>query len=64
MEKSVRQRRDGAINDCFQMKMDIDHFNEAYPNQVPLPLFLDFTDDVAEMEARIRAGKDVEGDAA
>ena len=33
------------------MKMDLDHYNEENPKQAPIPLVLDFTEDVAEMEA-------------
>lgn len=51
MEKSLAQRRRNAVHGCFQMKMDADHYNEANPNQDPIQLILDFTDDVAELEA-------------
>lgn len=51
MQKSVAQRRRGIANDCFQVKQDVDHYNEANPDQSQIVLLLDFTDDVAEMEA-------------
>jgi len=51
MQKSVAQRRRGVANDCFQLKQDVDHYNEANTDQPQLTLPLDFTDDVAEMEA-------------
>ncbi|WP_119390519.1 hypothetical protein [Taklimakanibacter lacteus] len=57
MEKSLSQRRRGIVNDCYQMKMDIDHFNETRLEE-PLPLFLDFTDDVLELEAAKRSEDD------
>lgn len=60
MSKSIAQRRQGVVNNCFQMKMDVDHFNEANPAG-QIPLILDFTDDVAEREA---AGKYDDGDEA
>lgn len=53
MAKSIAQRRQGVVNNCFQMKMDVDHFNEGNPES-GIQLILDFTDDVAEREA---AGK-------
>lgn len=51
MEKSIGQRRQSIVDDCFQMKMDADHFNEAHPDKEPIQPVLDFTDDVAEREA-------------
>lgn len=51
MGKSIGQRRRGVVNDCFQMKMDVDHYNERNSRQEKIPLILDFTDDVAEREA-------------
>jgi len=51
MEKSKKQRRKNVVDDCFQMKMDYDHYNEQSPEQQLSPLVLDFTDDVAEKEA-------------
>lgn len=61
MEKSVGQRRRGMVNDAFQLKQDVDHYNEANPDQRQIPLVLDLTDDVAEMEA---AGSEGDEDAA
>lgn len=51
MEKSIGQRRRNIVDDCFQVKMDADHFNEANPDKEPIQPILDFTDDVAEREA-------------
>lgn len=51
MEKSIGQRRRSIVDDCFQMKMDADHFNEANPGFEPIQPVLDFTEDVAEREA-------------
>lgn len=60
MEKSTGQRRKGVVSDCFQLKMDVDHYNEAHPDEPNIPLILDFTDDVAEIEAA--GGKGTEED--
>ena len=51
MEKSIGQRRRSIVDDCFQMKMDADHFNEANPEFEPIQPVLDFSDDVDEREA-------------
>lgn len=55
MERSVAQRRRGMVGDAFQLKMDVDHYNEANPAQRQIPLVLDLTEDVAEMEAAAEA---------
>jgi hypothetical protein len=51
MEKSFAQRRKSIANDCYQAKQDVDHFNAERANGSPIQLFLDFTDDVEELEA-------------
>lgn len=51
LEKSFGQRRQSIVGDCFQIKQDIDHFNDEHPGEKPIQIILDFTDDVAEMEA-------------
>ncbi|MEE9312681.1 MAG: hypothetical protein V3V10_09760, partial [Planctomycetota bacterium] len=48
MEKSIGQRRRSIVDDCFQMKMDADHFNEANPEFEPIQPVLDFSEDVDE----------------
>lgn len=57
MAKSIGLRRRSVVNDCFQMKMDVDHFNETNP-LAGIQLILDFTDDVAEREAAGRFDED------
>lgn len=54
MEKSFGQRRKSIAGDCFQVKQDVDHYNDANPAESPIQMILDFTDDVAEMEAAAR----------
>lgn len=58
MEKSFSQRRKAIVDDCFQVKQDVDHFNDENPTELPIQIVLDFTDDVAEMEAAARHDKD------
>lgn len=50
MQKSFAQRRKGITSDCFQLKQDVDHFNDISA-AAPIKLILDFADDVAELEA-------------
>ncbi len=58
MEKSFSQRRKAIADDCFQVKQDVDHFNDENPIELPIQIVLDFTDDVAEMEAAARHDRD------
>ena len=51
MEKSLGQRRRGIVDDCFQLKMDADHFNKANPHYEPIQPVLDVMGDVAERKA-------------
>jgi hypothetical protein len=51
MEKSVGQSRRAMVDDAYQLKMVVDHYNEANPGQKQIQLILDLTEDVAEMEA-------------
>lgn len=58
MEKSIAQRRRSVVDDCFQMKMDVDHYNEANFTLQPLQVVLDFSEDVAERDAAQRFDDD------
>ena len=58
MEKSIGLRRRSIVDDCFQMKMDADHFNEANPKFEPIQPVLDFSEDVAEREAASKSNDD------
>jgi hypothetical protein len=58
MEKSFSQRRKAIADDCFQVKQDVDHFNDENPTELPIQIVLDFADDVAEMEAAARHDRD------
>lgn len=51
MEESFAQRRRSIVNDCFQVKQDVDHYNEYRGGDRPLQMILDFSEDVAELEA-------------
>ncbi len=54
LEKSFGQRRKSIVDDCFQIKQDVDHFNDENPDERPIQMIIDFTDDVAEIEAAAR----------
>ncbi|WP_269716357.1 hypothetical protein [Caulobacter sp. NIBR2454] len=51
MEKSFSQRRKSITDDSFQLKQDVDHYNDVNRADPPIQMILDFTDDVAEMQA-------------
>jgi hypothetical protein len=59
--KSVQQRRKGIVDDGFQLKMDVDHFNDYRSKDNPIALVLDITEDVAELEALNREDDDDTG---
>lgn len=48
VEKNVAQRRKQVVGDCYQLQIDVDHYNENHPDEEQLRLILDFSDDVAE----------------
>ena len=48
MEIAFAQRRRRIAGELHQLKVDVDHFNEANPNDEPIQLSLNFEDDVLE----------------
>ena len=56
VEKNVQQRRRQIVGDCFQLQVDVDHYNGAHPKEEQLSLILDMTEDVREM--KVAAGID------
>jgi len=64
MEKSVGQSRRAIVNDAYQLKMVVDHYNEANPGERQLMLILDVSDDVAELEAAGPSEREEEEDEA
>jgi hypothetical protein len=50
MAKAFSQRREQVIGDLVQLKVDVEVYNGKNPNEKPIQLILDFTDDVAERE--------------
>lgn len=48
MHKSLIKRRDGIIGDALQLSLDLDHWNSINPNEEPIVIPLDFSEDVEE----------------
>ncbi len=45
MHKSLIKRREQVVGDCVQLSLDADHWNSINPNEQPIQIPLDFTDD-------------------
>ena len=61
MEIAFKQRRHQIVGDCSRLKVDVDSFNENRSLDFPIQLILDFTDDVAELEAVEALNRDPNG---
>jgi hypothetical protein len=55
--KSFAQRRQQIVGDCFQLKTDVDVYNAKAPEQSPIQIVLDFTNDVEELQLPYRGKK-------
>lgn len=51
MQTAIQQRRQQIVGDCVQLKYDVDSYNENRRPPEPIQIELDFTQDVAEVEA-------------
>ena len=51
MKAAIQVRRNQIVGDCRQLKNDVDSYNENHNPGKPIQLILDFTQDVAELEA-------------
>lgn len=47
--KNVGQRRRMIVGYCYQLQVDVDHYNEDHPAEEPLQTVMHFEDDIAEM---------------
>jgi hypothetical protein len=47
--RSFAQRRQQIVGDCFQLMTDVDVYNSKCPEQQPIQLVLDFTNDIEEL---------------
>jgi hypothetical protein len=50
MHIAFQQRRQAVAVDCHRLKIDVDSFNDNRSPENPIPLCLDFTLDVEEMD--------------
>jgi hypothetical protein len=50
-QKAVRQRRDAIANDVYRAVCDVEHMNNAFPDDPQLNFFTDFAEDCAERRA-------------
>lgn len=51
MHKSLTNRRNQIIGDALQLDSDAEHWNNINPDEQPIQMILDFTDDVEERKA-------------
>ena len=51
MRIAFQQRRQQIVGDCKQLKTDVDSYNENRDPDTPIQLELNFTEDIAELEA-------------
>ena len=63
MEKHVQQDRRSIVSDAYALQMKVDHYNDIHPEEEPIQLVLDLTDDVEELKIANGLG-DEEDDAA
>jgi hypothetical protein len=49
--KSFGQRRQQIVGDCYQLKTDADHYNDARKPNEAIQIVLDFTLDVEELQS-------------
>lgn len=47
MERAFAQRRNQSVGDCYQLRLDVDHYNDKHIDE-PIQMIFDFTDDVEE----------------
>jgi hypothetical protein len=51
MERAFKGRRKQIVDDCVQLKTDMDSYNENVNTEAPIQTIFDFTDDLAEQAA-------------
>jgi restriction endonuclease S subunit len=56
IEKAFAQRRTQIVADCYQLKVDADSYNCNRGEGRPIQIVLDFTQDVAELQALEKKG--------
>lgn len=43
--------RDQTIGDCLQISYDEEHWNRTHPNEKPIQIPMDFTEDILEKKS-------------
>ena len=51
MHIAFGQRRKQIVGDCHQLKIDVDHYNGIHPEEMPIQMVFNFTEDLIEIEA-------------
>lgn len=54
METAFRQRRQQIVGDCYQLKKDVDSYNQNQNTGTQILIPFDFTQDMAELEEMAR----------
>lgn len=49
VEKGFAQKRQQIVADGYQLRLDVDHYNSAHPNEEAIQLVLYISDDVEEL---------------
>jgi hypothetical protein len=49
MEIAFANRRNHIVGECRQVKTDVDSYNDTHPDERPIQMVLDFTQDVEEL---------------
>lgn len=62
MEMAFVNRRNHIVGECRQVKTDVDSYNDSHPNEQPIQMILDFTEDVDELGAVFGPGITEEDD--
>lgn len=58
MHKSLVNRREQMVGDGLQLTLDADHWNQINPNEEPIQLPLDFTQDVEWRKNALQADRE------
>lgn len=57
IEKAFAQRRRQIVGDCYQLTLDVEHFNAFHAGRAPFQMPLDFGPDVQERKLEEGIGK-------
>jgi hypothetical protein len=50
VERGLGYRRQSIVADCYQLRIDADHYNSVHPDEEPINPVLQFEDDVEELK--------------